>query len=226
MYEKMVARITETGVDICSVGINMLNANGESIKTIIPDFGILESGEILRAYAEGLRNTRISCYLWDKLYKRDLWKCVRFPNIGTTQDRAVMPYILDTAKKAVCVSSVGCYYFPERVGNASTTFHIRKLGHAEAFAKNSSFFVDKGLYSESEAFLYHAMTYCGRFYRMFDQNEKNVSRRFCELQQLIRKTFDKIPKKEISCLHYLAFRMFFSNMGLFSYLYKIMKHTA
>ena len=99
MYEKMVAKILETDADICSIGILMLDEQGKEIKTISPDFQMIEQDEILVAYAEHLRNSCISCYLWDKLYKFDLWKCVRFPDIGTTQDRAVMPYVLAAAKK-------------------------------------------------------------------------------------------------------------------------------
>ena len=52
----------------------------------------------------------VNCVLWNKLYKKELWQNIRFPNYMKYEDEAVLPYIYNEAKKIACVQAPLYYY--------------------------------------------------------------------------------------------------------------------
>lgn len=61
-----------------------------------------------------------SCYVCNKIYRRELWNNMRFPEGRLFEDILTTPYIIEKSGKMYC-SDVGMYYYCDRSGSISNT---------------------------------------------------------------------------------------------------------
>ncbi len=106
--------------------------SGERIKYVFaPTEEIVLTGEdaLYRHYTEDNARAKISCfYIWGKLYKKELWKGLNFPEGLLFEDIYLMPYILLKCKKVKFISYAGYYYReePNSITNTSDSEHRKK----------------------------------------------------------------------------------------------------
>lgn len=82
-----------------------------------------ESQLVTTPYPDWLRRCGYNhCYVWNKLYRADLWKQVRFPIEEVFEDTAIMPSIIRSCH-AIYYSSRGCYHYFYREGSISHRWH-------------------------------------------------------------------------------------------------------
>lgn len=222
MYEKMVNRIVETGADICCGGIRMIDEQGNLFKNVYPNFDILLSRDALLAYAGSDRSRTVCGYVWDKIYKASLWENCRFPLGKETEDRIVMPQLLELASKIAAINETVYVYVYSREGCLSYTHHVRQLDFEEAVAKNAQFFAQRKMYPESAKLLYYALVTFARHIYGFDTKDVQISARFLANRKLIQEVYAEIPKQYFSGINIVMFTLFDLNMRLFGDIYHLL----
>lgn len=87
----------------------------------------------------------ISCVVWNKLYKADLYDDVRFPVGRIFEDEATTYKVIYKAKK-ICRVESKLYFYRKRVGSIMTgAMTLKKVEHRVlAFQERSDFFAAKG----------------------------------------------------------------------------------
>lgn len=68
------------------------------------------------AIQELLKEDKITSHLWNKLYKKELWENIYFPEGKTLEDIAVMYKVFERSKKVVYIDNK-LYYYRQR-GNS------------------------------------------------------------------------------------------------------------
>jgi glycosyltransferase involved in cell wall biosynthesis len=114
MLERLLRMCVENDCDIAQCGI--LKGTAESIPTPAPQpVEVLTGHEMLENFY-----TRASIYVWDKLYRREVWNDVRFP-VGsyTDEDQLVAHHLLGAARRIASTPEVLYYHYihPESVMN-------------------------------------------------------------------------------------------------------------
>lgn len=63
---------------------------------------------------------------WDKLYKKELWENIRFPDGINHEDMYTIPYIINKAKRIVHVG-IPYYHYYHRTGSITTTVDEKRI---------------------------------------------------------------------------------------------------
>ena len=105
--------------DCVICGVSYFDDNGHiGAPKVVPDKLFLTGIDLIKdAYV--FNRNRISVIVsWGKLYKRDIWKNLRFINGLYYEDLDIMPYIYTQCNLVVCVPYIGYYYY-QRIGSIS-----------------------------------------------------------------------------------------------------------
>ena len=141
MYEKLIKNMNKYHSDIavCDFVFNGIkDSHSEKYKT----------HEFVSVGKEKFVNTqndysKISIVAWNKLYKRELFKYIKYPEGKLFEDRFI---ICDLYDKANSVSYIiePLYNYLVRNGSIMQTISLKRLDWIDAFNKNISFYNDKG----------------------------------------------------------------------------------
>lgn len=106
MFEILFKNIKEYNADI-SIS-NIIHIKGKKRKNI-------ESHQLIDIYDKNealkqLLQNHITNYIYNKLYRKELWKGIRFPIGKLLEDMDVMYRILEKANKIVCTNETEYYY--------------------------------------------------------------------------------------------------------------------
>ncbi len=107
MYEDMYKIIQEREGDVCISNLYIVNENKEILKNI--DNGIEEYNKI-QILREILLDKNIQSYAWNKLYKKSLFKNIRYPIGKKYEDIGTTFYILEKCKKILVIGKPEYYY--------------------------------------------------------------------------------------------------------------------
>lgn len=66
------------------------------------------------------------CYAWNKVYRRDIWKDVRFPVGKNYEDIYTIPTVIASARK-IAATEAGLYYYVRHSSSISSTRSIANL---------------------------------------------------------------------------------------------------
>lgn len=126
MYEYLIDLIESNGCDIAQVDYYPTKKYIESIERNIK-VTLVDKENILRTYLyEGMKY-RISWYpVWNKIYKAELLKDIRFGKISLCEDYLINFKIFSNCSKIVKSNKVGYFYFQ----HPSSTIH-GKLEHSD-----------------------------------------------------------------------------------------------
>lgn len=106
MYESMMSAIVENDADIAVCGHRVVTADGQIEETVVFEEPILLTGA--EATIEILKDERMPSFAWNKLYKKRLFKDIRFPKERIYEDTAVIYRYFDMAKRVYVLNRV--YY--------------------------------------------------------------------------------------------------------------------
>lgn len=81
-----------------------------------------------------------SIYLWNKLYRRELFRNVRFVEGRMCEDTIIMPELYYVSHTVVITNRVYYYYFQSENSVMRSQFSLKKLDAIYAFQCNRSFF--------------------------------------------------------------------------------------
>lgn len=134
MYESMMSAIVENDADIAVCGHRVVTVDGEVEETVVFEKPILLTGT--EATIEILKDERMPSFAWNKLYKKSLFKDIRFPQGRIYEDTAVMYRYFDMAKSVYVLNNV-YYNYLRRPGSlclSQTNEKVVKRVHDNAQA--------------------------------------------------------------------------------------------
>lgn len=135
MLESLHGAIERARADICSCGIVNVYEDGTEVAWNIKDM-VGDSEAFLRGLYDDSAVPVAAC---NKLYKKELWNEMRFPEGRLCEDAFTTYLLLDKAKLAVQISD-GLYYYRIRSGSIMTSgFRPQKMDEEEAWRRNFEF---------------------------------------------------------------------------------------
>lgn len=81
---------------------------------------------------------------WAKLYARDLFKGLKYPDNRIHEDEYLAHYILDRAETVVYINEPILYYTVEKTSISRSSFSLKRLDGVPALLDRNSFFEKKG----------------------------------------------------------------------------------
>ena len=81
--------------------------------------------------------------VWNKLYKKELFREIRYPFGKTHEDEYVLHALLWDIPRVACISYVG-YYYVQRSSSIMNTYRVNRLDGAEARIQRADFYEAKG----------------------------------------------------------------------------------
>jgi len=136
---------------------------------------------------------------WNKLYKRELWKNLKYPNGKIHEDAFVIHHLINKCQKVVYTNLELCYYF-NRENSIMKTFNVKRLDAIDALDDRRLFFKsinDSNLYFKS--CIYYLKSICFIYidtkkYSVDIKIKKQLKNRFISSYKEIKKEIN-IPLK-------------------------------
>lgn len=121
MFEVLLKNIEASGADISVCGLWFEHDNlSEAAKDVVD--GVFTGAEVISAY---LRN-HIKTWVWNKLYRRDLWEGIDFPAGHVYEDLATTPRLV--MKAQIVVSASRClYHYRKRQSGICASVYMGNL---------------------------------------------------------------------------------------------------
>ena len=137
MYELLIQRLEETGADISNCGFWIESASRQVEYKF--DEAIYDDTDALRALLYG----NLHNYAWNKLYRRELFQNVFFPEGKNYEDFAIMHRIVNNSSKIATIGECK-YHYRARMGSITKTFIAENiLDYADAYLVRYRFFKDE-----------------------------------------------------------------------------------
>lgn len=152
MYETLLQMLKQFQADIAFGGVaDDLEQNGKVTTVKVSNYGdepFSESAaEAMRRYFHG------SWAAWDKLYKADLFRDIRYPVGEINEDEAIVLQLLSKCNR-VCYTGEIFYHYMKRPGSGSITvsdFSVKKLDWQKHCAANLKFIQENDPELEADA---------------------------------------------------------------------------
>lgn len=133
---------------------------------------------------DNLYNDRatVTTVAWNKLYKREMFNKIKYPNGRVHEDEYVIPYLLDKANK-ITYTSCKYYYYYQRSDSITGSYNVKRLDILKALKERIKFFQNKkmkklqarALYNYYYQLCYQKMMMC-RFYKDDKKNIKKIDK--------------------------------------------------
>lgn len=152
MYETLLQMLKQFQADIAFGGVaDDLEQNGKVTTVKVSNYGdepFSESAaEAMRRYFHG------SWAAWDKLYKADLFRDIRYPVGEINEDEAIVLQLLSKCTR-VCYTNEIFYHYMKRPGSGSITvsdFSVKRLDWQKHCAANLKFIQENDPELEADA---------------------------------------------------------------------------
>ncbi|MFW5980976.1 MAG: glycosyltransferase family 2 protein [bacterium] len=210
MYKKMVMTALSTDADIVECGYNETNLKGNVLKEYkLDEKTIIGSYNASYHYA---RNENTTNFVWNKLFKRELLKDIRFPDTIISEDFVFNVKAYYKCKKTVIISDPLYNYVYNDKGITKRGFHPGRLDaikngkemyhfHQERYPDLCSFFA---LYIVEYSMRFYKEVYEQKDLKDRDKYLKSLKKEFMEFYSLIKgDAFNKIKKKKIRVLMWI-----------------------
>lgn len=194
MYERLLNAIEFNHADIALCNFQYVNEIGKIIYKFSPlKNEIMDSNTALDKLEESYGVYYVVA--WNRLYKRELFKQVRFPVGKQHEDEAIAHIIYNNAKKIVAIDDE-LYYYVQREGSIMADMTIRSLDIIEVFNERISYYLE---HNYKERILKNAQRLLG-FYerRRINVHCKNIleKKRKKEIDTIAFNVYKKyIPQK-------------------------------
>ncbi|MBU8586943.1 glycosyltransferase [Priestia megaterium] len=191
MYRLLVKTIEESECDIAEAGYKEVFEDTPYDDKVVYDDKVSKrtySGK--SAIASTIMDHDCRNYVWNKLYKRELWKHSRFPYGKLFEDVFTTYKIVEKASKVVKIDSVLYYYFQRSNSIVNSSFSIRKLDHCEAL-EEMMLFIEKKYPELAPITCIKFFSQCLPNLQELIVNRKKIENANFLINQLLEKLFDK-----------------------------------
>lgn len=141
MYSSLYNALICSDADIAESGycefysIKSLKADVESN----PTYSEIYSRE--KAVISTIMDHKCRTYVWNKLYKKELWDDIRFPYGKLFEDAFTTYKIINKISKLVRLDSKLYFYFQRENSIVSSNFSVKKLDHCDALYEMMQFII-------------------------------------------------------------------------------------
>lgn len=125
MFEYLLSNMLSANAEICICGRYEEYPN-RSIAKGYPKEEILDQEMALQTL---LKNNLIQNFVWDKLWKRNLFEKIRFPEGRTYEDMAIVHRLFERANKILCLPEAKYHYLQRADSIVGDTSLKNKINH-------------------------------------------------------------------------------------------------
>lgn len=123
MYETMVSALVQSGADLVECGCRKVNMAGRTlVKLQLQGQEIVGTDACARHF---MKQQNIGNYVWNKIYRKELFEKLRFPDISYSMDYYMNAIIHSKIKRKVIIPGV-FYNYMIHSGQATNNFRIGK----------------------------------------------------------------------------------------------------
>lgn len=144
---------------------------------------------------------------WNKLYKRKLFKNVRYPSGKVREDEFVIHQIVNQCNRIACVSESLHYYRQRSKSIMSNAYSIEQLDIIEAYVQRERAFLKNGNIKLAKKTLMRAIIFLEWFSIGMDQEQKILKRYSC-LKKRVCCECKNVLKKKKTLLFWLEVQMY------------------
>lgn len=187
MYETLAESLQKNGADICVCGY----ASGD--REAVGKGGVYRGAEVLKA----LIDKKFNNFVWNKLYRRALFRDIRFPE-GMSYEDVVIMHRVAAGARAVAVIPDALYHYRVRADSITKTYTAGNLmDYADAALDRYCFFRDEHpeLYEEKrEELLLFATVGISKVWRWWYSCNAEEKRAYNgRIRELLNFTKENIP---------------------------------
>lgn len=172
MYQVLYRECRNQNTQICQ--INHMNAKDFILDSPISrDYPREVILDIMKKFADCTSFELLPyIYVWNKLYKREIWENIRFPENKFAEDLRVIYKIYDQIDSLIIIDLPLYYYFLSPLSSTRGKFNVKKLEDLEAWIELLEFYQKS--YPDIDL-TNLKMIYCGRnlrYYFWMDEDSK------------------------------------------------------
>ena len=140
----------------------------------------------------------ITTVAWDELYKKSLWKNIKYPKGKIHEDEFVIHYLLHNSKKVVYTNLKLYYYYQRDNSIMNSKFKKERLVIIEAFRDRWQFYKEKKEYKhiEPQAYCAYMKMIISNYFFTKENNLKEEQKRLLKIYKKDFKIKIKIGTKE------------------------------
>lgn len=185
MLEDLYESIIESDSDVALCNFIYVNEFGEELEDRNVKSPI--NNEILTSYDALNRLSAINdCYYvvaWNKLYKRDLFEDMEFPDGKCHEDEFIVHEIFDKCKTVSCIKTPLYYYVQRCDSIMRQKYTIKRLDAVEAFVNRTQYFLGKAFFDMALNSLSAGLTTISEGYKNLDLKVKENRVRYVYLRK-------------------------------------------
>ncbi len=212
MAAKLYEALARDEADMALCNFLYVDENGE--KTDEENDNSPIKDEVLtrdEAFCKALRSYKKWYYVvaWNKLYKKEIFKTLRFPYGKVHEDEFVIHKVLGACAKISCISDP-LYYYVQRTGSImSAEYSVKRLDIVEAFFDRTEFFLERNMREEAIRAYDMGIGFLRIGYRKLKRDDKNVKSILKGLKKRSDVLYKKIVSFRLSARDFIVFFLFF-----------------
>lgn len=224
MYEVMLKRLTETDADmaVCNVSYvgDVSDNQRQSEKVWTINDCVLDRKEAMRMLEE-IKNWRYVT-AWNKLYKRNIFRNIRFPKGKIHEDEFVAHRVIGECEKIACISQ-RLYYYLQRQGSIMAAESLdAKLDTCEALIDRARYCLSIRYSAQASYFLKNGSGFLMFICRKYPK-ETEVRRRYKSIHKDIRRLYGRMFFKKMPLETRVALTFGCMGMKPYNMIHKIAK---
>lgn len=206
--------ICEHDADISIGNINKVYCNG-----VIEPFTQLED-KVLENKREMYKNASMYVTAWGKLYKRDIFKSIRYPKGKLNEDAFVVCDILKLVNKITQVDYYGYNYFQRDGSIMNSNFTLRNLDSVEARLIRVDFYISESIFYEAQENIMNSVLTLYKAYIYLDLKVEKNKDKILFFEKEIKNRFYSLLLKPGKLSYKIFSGLFFINKSFFGFVCK------
>ena len=205
--EVLYQSLVNNDADISMCGINKIQA--DKIQEIIVENQILDKDSFWNFFYYG-NGTPIGVVAWNKIYKKNIFKDIRYPLGKINEDEFVIHKIVDKCNK-ISITNEALYNYIQRDGSIiHSKKSIKNLDVYEALENRLVYFLDNNMYELAYAILMSIISRIYDLHREVDFNYKQYKKNFKKYStELLKENLSFEKKfKMLLCYYSPSFYLF------------------
>ena len=194
MYEAMVEVLQREQVDFCVCRSRFVDESGKVFHISNSDTCKIMDRE--EAWCS-LNRCGISSFLWDKMFQKRLFENCRFQADKYCEDAFLVFEILEKSEKIYCLNQVLHHYVVRQDSLSRKVKGVMDLDYIEQRMTIAEHVYKYGKVAVLPQDLYNTICFFSEAYRHLDKKDPAVIARTKELQNRVRDTYVKVPRKKI-----------------------------
>jgi len=143
MYERLYNAMEAGEADIAICNYSYVTETGVELTKDSP----IVNYEVVNCldFCEKLQQKNSGYYItpWNKLYRREIFDKVRFPEVRAFEDNFIIHKIAEQCRSIVIIPDKLCYYTQRAGSTSSRTFSARTYGNIDALLDRFGFYIKK-----------------------------------------------------------------------------------